>query len=174
MKQYFLLRDNSTSGPYSLEDFYNMDLFHSDLVWKDDFSNSWTFPRDFTELAPLVRVRPKSNAFTHAMNKVESVNKYHHFQEPEIKPLKPVYFKVRNTEEIYRKEIWQKRSMPVASLFNLFLVFIGICYFAFVIKKVVDGFDDGIVMSAERAMQSAKKEQAREKEFVVKELGIRK
>jgi hypothetical protein len=174
MKQYFLLRDNSTSGPYSLEDFYNMDLFHSDLVWKDDISYSWTFPKDFAELSPLVRVRPKSNARVHAMDKAVVVKKYQNFQEPEIKPLKPVYFKVRSTEEIYQKQIWQKRSMPVASLFNLFLVFIGICYFAFVIKKVVDGFDDGIVMSAERAMQSAKKAQVIEKEFVVKEGGIRK
>ncbi|HTN07704.1 hypothetical protein [Agriterribacter sp.] len=51
MKEYLLLRNNTESGPYSLEELKVMGLKAYDLVWIEKRSFSWKYPSEISELA---------------------------------------------------------------------------------------------------------------------------
>lgn len=51
MKEYLLLRNNTESGPYSLEELKVMGLKAYDLVWIEKKSFSWKYPSEISELA---------------------------------------------------------------------------------------------------------------------------
>ena len=55
MKQYFLLRENKESGPFTLETIRNKNLVTSDLVWMEGLSTSWSHAADLEELKDCVK-----------------------------------------------------------------------------------------------------------------------
>src|SRR5215210_7651417 len=54
MKKYLLLRENSVSGPFSLETIISMDLTNRDLIWIEDESTSWKPSGELNELKAFV------------------------------------------------------------------------------------------------------------------------
>ncbi|HRO47302.1 hypothetical protein [Agriterribacter sp.] len=60
MKEYLLLRNNTESGPYSLDELRVMGLKAYDLIWVEKRSFSWKYPSEISELsafAPPVEMR---------------------------------------------------------------------------------------------------------------------
>lgn len=51
MKEYLLLRNNTESGPYSLDELKVMGLKAYDLIWIENRSFSWKYPAEINELA---------------------------------------------------------------------------------------------------------------------------
>ena len=62
MKEYLLLRNNTESGPYSLDELKVMGLKAYDLIWIENRSFSWKYPAEINELAlfapPLEMLAP--------------------------------------------------------------------------------------------------------------------
>lgn len=64
MKEYLLLRNNTESGPYSLDELRVMGLKAYDLIWVENRSFSWKYPSEISELAafaPPVEMPGQSN-----------------------------------------------------------------------------------------------------------------
>src|SRR5687768_4569723 len=56
MKQYFLLRENKESGPFTLETITKKNLLRSDLIWVEGLSTSWCHPTELDELKEHVQL----------------------------------------------------------------------------------------------------------------------
>ncbi len=51
MKEYLLLRNNTETGPYTLDELRVMGLKAYDLIWVENRSFSWKYPSEISELA---------------------------------------------------------------------------------------------------------------------------
>ncbi|HEY0067412.1 MAG TPA: hypothetical protein VGB46_08615 [Flavisolibacter sp.] len=171
MKCYLLLRDNRQSGPYSLEELSGMKLKPFDLLWQEGASTSWSYPEEMDELASLVDhyapgpketvpipkgifvslpnqrpaaapesrpspQEPKEPIPSFAPSPVEEIEEESEVKEPEV---------IASFQENYReprnRELWKRNFLPAGQVFSVALIFIGAVLGAFVIKKIVDSFD---------------------------------
>jgi hypothetical protein len=170
MKCYLLLRDNQQSGPYSLEELSGMKLKPFDLLWQESVSTSWKYPEEMDELASLVDHSapspeepvpapkgifvslPKQRSAAHESwpaaqepkepipsfvpSPVEEIKEESRLKEPKV---------IASFQENYReprnRELWKRNFLPTSQVLSVALVFIGAVLGAFVIKKIVDSFD---------------------------------
>lgn len=170
MKCYLLLRDNRQSGPYSLEELSDMKLKSFDLLWQEGVSTSWKYPGEMDELASLVdhsapslpkeavpapkgifvslpqrpaapESRPvprehKEPIPSFVPTPVGEIEEESQIKEPEV---------IASFQENYReprnRELWKRNFLPASQVFSVALIFIGAVLGAFVIKKIVDSFD---------------------------------
>ena len=170
MKKYLLLRENSVSGPFSLETIISMDLTIRDLVWIEDESTSWKPSNEVYELNPFVksedelailkrreeRIRNKKSSGIKQDDPSRTPQDYFHiyknfnsgFQKDQDLPFRYTahHFRERVTKDHEQKVIWQRPQYPVANLVNVTLVFLVMSFAAFVIKHMVDSFDNNAMI----------------------------
>ena len=58
-KVYLLLRNNTQTGPHSLEELAQLNLKPLDLVWVEGKSYGWSYPIEIDVLKPLVEPQEK-------------------------------------------------------------------------------------------------------------------
>lgn len=137
MKNYFLLRDNHESGPFSLQEISSMDLYASDLVWIDRESTAWLHPGEIAELKDRIVARPKSSPIKHSRpvsneeNPVEA--RAHICQSPTV---------LRERLDEFRKKapIWSRSNSVMGDVISVAAIFGGVVLGAFLMKKMVDDF----------------------------------
>ena len=155
---YFLLRNNQESGPYSVEDLAKMGLHPMDLVWAEHNSHSWRFPTEIDELKTLVKetplarparqtapkpvsvILPTNVSIQHDLSREYSsfpVNDFVPVTEPLVENEEPL--KERFTG-IDKKPIWHKRIFMPNEAANVAVAFVGLILGAFVIKTLVDSY----------------------------------
>lgn len=99
MKEYLLLRNNTESGPYSLDELKVMGLKAYDLIWIENRSFSWKYPAEINELAvfapPLEVLAPANMDYLESrganMTNPENRTDWDFVQDnPEVKKKEPV------------------------------------------------------------------------------------
>ncbi|HVK96930.1 MAG TPA: hypothetical protein VM368_03890 [Flavisolibacter sp.] len=170
MKSYLLLRDNSESGPYTLQELKKQNLHVLDLIWIEGESTSWAYPTEIPELKdtgnlnrkkPLV-VAKKNSSYTSTVSNSAL---------PNTKAFQPtVNTGATTTASLYEyddaaKELFSevkyvkktRRNLTIDSnIMGLFLLVIGVMMASFVLKNIVQTFDDNQVASAQATeIQSA-------------------
>ncbi|RYY54864.1 MAG: hypothetical protein EOO09_12825 [Chitinophagaceae bacterium] len=75
MNTYLLLRNNTETGPYTLEDLLSKGLKAYDLVWVKDRSAAWRYPSEIEELktwAPAVEEQPFDRFYKRPAEQVDA------------------------------------------------------------------------------------------------------
>lgn len=145
MKQYLLLRDNRQSGPWTLAQMEAMTLRPNDLVWVEGGNPSWNHPGDIPELAAWVREESYEERESRRLALCTRSPQEHDagFLEPVF--LSPELFPERLRKPASRRiPVWKRHLMkPSSGALNMLAVFVGLIFFALMMKKMVDGFSEG-------------------------------
>lgn len=174
MKPYLLLRDNQESGPYSLGELEQMGLRPMDLVWIEGRSTSWSYPTEILRLEPLVRaastetrtqpapahifVSLPSNGHARPRPSYARMNAE---REPavtnDVLPFPELKERIPSAAP---KAIWNKPLIRFSGLMNVVVVFVAMIGCAFLIKKMVDGYDGNTQAPVETAIAAPVQEAA--------------
>ena len=153
MRSYILLRDNQEMGSYSLKDLKTFGLTSTDLIWIEGESTCWLYPGDIPELAALgIETGIKRNPGKPSIKPADAVIASNIFYTTEILQTQDTSSDLPEKLSIYSsKRSRRRKSVSIgASLFGFTVLLIGTAFFAFVVKKMVDGFDDvGFFATAE-------------------------
>lgn len=159
MKQYFLLRENKESGPFTLEAIKHKNLLTTDLVWIEGMSTSWSHAAELEELGDSVktfRVPPKMEKLERETESRPVLKEiYHapfkndrHYSWLTGSKMHPLVLKEREDVKdrsfrTHRRYEFRSNS-PMRPTRALWLagLFAGMLATAFVVKKLVDTFDD--------------------------------
>ena len=103
MKEYYLLRNNRESGPYSLEQIQQSELQKHDLIWIENLSFTWKYPCEIQELKSMA---PSADYYYGSL-----INSR---KEKQIR-----YFKSNYRELLYKKLCIESISIPDAYLSDI-------------------------------------------------------
>ncbi len=103
MKEYYLLRNNRESGPYSLEQIQQLELQKHDLIWIENLSFTWKYPCEIQELKSMA---PSADYYYGSL-----INSR---KEKQIR-----YFKSNYKELLYKKLCIESISIPDAYLSDI-------------------------------------------------------
>jgi hypothetical protein len=169
MKCYLILRENQESGPYSLEELSGLKLKPLDLIWKETESTYWEYPTEIPELKDLVDHTPITGKEKMKTGKKDglvfvSLPGSHNNLGPgfgrtsnsNLKTEHEVELEKQHTEafedlkqmyagRLRKRKLWPRRLAPSREIFTVGFVFAGVVLGAFIVKKVVDGFNEHIM-----------------------------
>jgi hypothetical protein len=143
MRKYFLLRNNSESGPHSLEELKNLGLLTRDLVWIEGQSRCWMNADQVEELGPWVKklerkypvYRPLQPCNQTAQNSV---------QNERVNYLNPPAFALQERQvsiEWENRFLWptkksREQQHPLKAMALMVVIFTGLMAGAMVIKHI--------------------------------------
>ena len=161
MKWYLLLRNNQQTGPYSLKELITLDLTSTDLIWIEGSSTAWSYPYELDEFKSSIKPQPPKCSgrnrptrpaksrhifvalpYAYAAGNTEAIPA----EEPELETrfrqsyddMKAVY--AQRLQE--RKKAFRKKHRDLRPAWWVTGLFAGIIGCAFLVKNIVDGFDD--------------------------------
>lgn len=159
MMCYYLLRNNTESGPYTLKELKAMPLLTSDLIWINGESTSWKSPLEIEDLQGLAKNPEQAKKeVTLAAKPTASTNNTTLQQPSQASPPtgeplpKPSFEELRKKYENNgsRKKILKHHVSIGANLMGILILVIGISLSAFMIQKAVENIEqDTVVATAE-------------------------
>jgi hypothetical protein len=171
MKKYLLLRNNRTSGPYTIEQLGSIGLLPLDLIWKESESMAWKYPEEMEELKDLIKDDAVENTrslhsdeqeksftllpsgCTGDDNNDEDPWQFHNKNLPALKANDKTSFgalKENYKASKQKQPVWNRRMLPAFQLARVAAIFVGVVLGAFVIRKMVD--DDASDATEETAI----------------------
>lgn len=163
MRSYLLLRNNVQSGPYSLVQLKGQGITPADLVWVEGESHAWEHPTEIRGLKTAARagaqkfkVQPKSElptpkkAYENSLPRATATKLEHDNSEAATIP----YFPENIREYANGEKQPGRRSLSInPNFFGLAVLLIGVMLGAFVVKKMVDSFDEDASVATAQANQ---------------------
>ena len=143
MRKYFLLRNNSESGPYSLEELKNLGLFTRDLVWIEGSSRCWLNAGQIDEFRPWVK-KPERKLPVYQPAQPGTQPVQNSLQIKRINYLKPPAFALQERQvsnDGKNRFLWpskksRKQQHPLKAMTLMVVIFTGLMAGAMVIKHL--------------------------------------
>lgn len=176
MKYFLLLRNNKQSGPYSINEITALNLLSTDLIWIEGISSCWKYPQELTEFSNLTIIDkkttpayrttttstedvshsrvfvslPQSTTKVHSEVKSTSRKTENEYVEFEVKYVKPLdEIKEMYVENLQKRNTWQNSSFNFSTFAVPVGMFAVLIFSAFVIKEIIENFDDDYVNTTE-------------------------
>jgi hypothetical protein len=164
MEQYYILRKNQESGPFTLKELKVMGLFADDLVWIEEESTCWKNPGEIEALKGLIKEAEKkpasiaksrtifqqdevsANQFSSSnqvLSTAETASIYDEYLQEEAILSTPSFeaLKQKHSETPRRTRLWRQSVNFGANLFGLTVLVMGVMVVAVMVKKAVDSLD---------------------------------
>jgi hypothetical protein len=143
MRKYFLLRNNSESGPYTLEELKNLGLFTRDLVWIEGASRRWMNADQIDEFRPWVKKAERKPPVYLPFQPGPQPDQ-NSLNNEKVKYLKPPAFALQERQVSHTRGnrfLWptkepRKQQHPLKAMALMVLVFTGLMAGAVVIKNL--------------------------------------
>ena len=145
MGSYFLLRNNEEFGPFTLKELNSFGVNLTDLIWVESESNVWNYPTEITGLKVTAQNGLKNSlpaslktshkidtpvsGYTSGTSEAENANSYPHDSVNFYSSKK--YSKKKHRHKVYKG----------AGFFGFIFLLIVVGFCAFVVKRMLDGFN---------------------------------
>lgn len=152
MKSYIVLRNNNESGPYTLRELRSFGLAPTDLIWIEGESTCWSHAAEINGLKTIAEQGIRI-PFPVAEKPVSTATDFPVFADSSISSdtsgSKPNSFPERTNFHYTKKSSFAAAFSIGRGFFSFTVLAIGLGLCAFVMKRIVDGFDTEFSPTAE-------------------------
>ena len=191
MKYFLLLRNNKQTGPYSIDEITTLKLLSTDLIWIEGISSCWKHPQEMDEFSNLTitekKITPtyrtttsstedsiRSRVFVSLPQSIEKINTEvkstsrkidNENLELEVKYAKPLEeIKEMYVENLQKRNTWRNSSFNYTTIVVPVGMFGALIFSAFIIKQIIENFDDDYIKTTETTSVAIPYEQQNEEE----------